>query len=360
MKNKSDSKLWLIFTAVFAFIALIYVVIVNSNILSNTDLPLQLIGTVIGMVLSAFITVLLLKGQTAIEEQNDLGLRVFTKKQEVYFEFIETLEKITQDGRINVPGIEGYIEPKSDDDINDELQHLIYQLGKLQMIATVDAAEKVTKQVGQIISIINNKAPLSIADKYSKFAGQIFQVVSTLRNDMYTYEGAKDTIKEQNVFVRAESIAESLKTAGLDIQQIESNESVLANYCDLLVSEFQNTYQTRKTLIALNDNEVTASEAAKGFLSATKATYIQIKTPSSSGMAPFVFELVNDPKYPSVQNQVGLKNKNWPNFHNVKPINFVIKNAAFYEFRDADENGRKQIVKETLQAIEGLEELLKK
>ncbi|MBR1404836.1 MAG: phage holin family protein [Treponema sp.] len=354
MKNKKGIVLIIIFAVVFLVTSVLF------KVFGITDIWSQLTGTLLGTIITAIVTVLLLSVQTDKEIGHDRDVGIFEKKQEVYFDFIETLEKITQDGRINVPGIEGYIEPKSDDDINDELQHLIYQLGKLQMIATVDAAEKVTKQVGQIISIINNKAPLSIADKYSKFAGQIFQVVSTLRNDMYTYEGAKDTIKEQNVSVRAESIAESLKTAGLDIQQIESNESVLANYCDLLVAEFKNNYHTTATHIELNDKEVTASEAAKGFLPATKATYIQIKTPSSSGMAPFVFELVNDSKYPAVLNQVGLKNKDWPSSHNVKPINFVKKNAAFYEFRDADENGRKQIVKETLQAIEGLEELLKK
>ena len=76
-KRENDKKLWIIFTAVFAFIALIYIVIINSNILPNTDFPLHLIGTIIGMVLSAFITVLLLKGQTAVEEDNDISRRVF-------------------------------------------------------------------------------------------------------------------------------------------------------------------------------------------------------------------------------------------------------------------------------------------
>ena len=129
MKN-NNTKLLVIFTAVFAFVALIYIVIVNSKILSAQDFPLHLIGTLIGMVLSAFITVLLLKGQTAIEEENELGMRIYDKKQEVYFEFINCLERITKDGKINVPGTKGY-----DSSQEDELQTLIYQLGKVQMIA---------------------------------------------------------------------------------------------------------------------------------------------------------------------------------------------------------------------------------
>ena len=70
------------------------------------------------------------------------------------------------------------------------------------------------------------------------------------------------------------------------------------------------------------------------------------------------FELVNDSKYRNIQNQIGLRN-DWPKVHNIRPINFVNKDAAFYNFKSADGNGRKQIVKETLAACKGLEELLK-
>lgn len=350
-KKKSDLKLWEILTAVFALIALIYVVIIHSNILSNSDLPLQLIGTIIGMILSAFITVLLLKGQTEVEEENDLGLRVFEKKQEVYFEFIETLEKITQDGRINVPGIEGYVAPKAENEINDELQHLIYQLGKLRMTASVTTANDVTGLLGKIIGTINNKSSIRIADKYSGFAGQIFQLVSILRSDMYNEPNEEQTASD------SDKMKDVLQLAGFDIKPSEPDENVLANYLDLLVAEFKETYHTRATHINLNGKESTSFDAAKAFLKPNRA-YIQIRTPLN-GREIFDFELVNDSKYPTVQNQAGLRS-DWSSWHNVKPINFIIKDAAFYEFRDADENGRKKIVKETLHAIEGLEEFLKK
>ena len=350
LKKKKDFRLLEIFTAVFVLIALIYIVIINSKILSNTDLPLQLIGTLIGMVLSAFITVLLLKGQTTVEESNDIERRVFEKKQEVYFDFIGTLEKITQDGHINVPGLPGYNAPKTEKDINDELQHLIYQLGKLRMTASSEASEEITNLVGQIIKTTNDKSGLNIADKYSTFAQQVFEVVSILRKDMLLYEDNRQPVDIDN-------FRSALSTAGLDVNTIESDESVLANYCDLIVGVLKGNYNTANTYIAFGggNNEtqenIDSSEAASKFLiKDNKARYIQIRTPLS-GNLKFDIELVNDPRYRELPMQGGLRKVSWIkkfDYDHLKKINFVLKDAAFFDFKNANKEGREDIVKDML------------
>ena len=225
MKTKKDSKLWLIFTAVFAFIALIYIVIVHSNILSNSDLPLQLIGTVIGMILSAFITVLLLKGQTAIEEQNDLGLRVFEKKQEVYHTFINELEKITQDGKLNVPRGKKF-EESPNSEIYDELQHLIYQLGFVQMHAAHEIAEEITEKVGKLVGTLSVGNANAM---YPELADVIFQIVALLRKDLYN---------SANTPIKKEKISETLRLAGCfdeDFCSQVGSYNVMKDYIENLI-----------------------------------------------------------------------------------------------------------------------------
>ena len=73
-------------------------------------------------------------------------------------------------------------------------------------------------------------------------------------------------------------------------------------------------------------------------------------------------ELVNDPKNRAKPFQGGLKKNTWTNDkfdeNKVKTINFVLQNPAFEEFKKADENDRKQIVKEMLESCDKLKQFL--
>ena len=110
MKNNKilKSKGGIILIIVFALIFLITSVL--FKVFGITDIWAQLTGTLLGTIITAIVTVLLLGVQTNKEIGHDRDVGIFEKKQEVYFDFIETLEQITQDGRINVPGVPGYIE----------------------------------------------------------------------------------------------------------------------------------------------------------------------------------------------------------------------------------------------------------
>ena len=323
--------------------ALIFLgVTVITRIFSLTDLHAELTGTLLGTIITAIVTVLLLKGQTEIEENKDIGIHIFEKKQDVYFDFIDALEKITQDGKITVPDAQNANE-------KDELQELIYQLGKVQMTASKETSKRVTEQLGAIIRISQMK---NSNVKYSDFAEAIFKLVAELRSDLYS-NNLNINQKEEFEPVSADLFKDSLEIAGLDVKQAETDEEILANYCDLMVAEFKATYHTKSTIIKINFKESNSLEAAKEFLSNSKTPYLQISTPLLNGDI-FDFELIR-----SGSNQAGLRKKDWGYYKNINPINFVNKDAAFYNFKSADENERKQIVKETLAACDGLEELLK-
>ena len=368
--KKKSSKLLIIFTAVFALVALIYVVIIQSNILSNSDFPLQVIGTLIGMVLSAFITVLLLQGQTAVEEENDIGRRIFDKKQEVYFGFIETLEKITQDGKLNVPGLAGYEKPKSENDVNDELQHLIYQLGKVQMTASQDTSRKVTGKIGNLLKIIQSNDKNN-GEVYSEFAGILFEIVADLRKDLFD-TNSEIKVKHEFEPITKDFIFETLKIAGLgaSLKKIESDENVASSYFNFVVDELRASYPgttfVRIDFICWNERheDITSLEAAQHFLKADKKDKcVQIVIPKD-GAKRVAIEFLNsrNPKYYGLI-QGGLQNPKWVvdkkfSQDKMKKIDFVHKDEAYQVFKSADDNGRRQIAKEMLDSCDILRELL--
>ncbi|MDU8923348.1 hypothetical protein RYD26_00175 [Pasteurellaceae bacterium LIM206] len=81
--NKNNK--WLYGIGIFTIIFVIVSVVFRN--LTIDDLPIQVTGTLFGVVITAIITVFLLNGQSASEEQRDKSLLVFEKKQEIYHNF---------------------------------------------------------------------------------------------------------------------------------------------------------------------------------------------------------------------------------------------------------------------------------
>lgn len=151
----------------------------------------QITGTLLGTIITAIVTVSLLSVQTDKEISHDRDVGIFEKKQEVYHNFIEALESITQDGKINIPS-------KDNPDKNDELQHLIYQLGFVQMHASHILAEDITQSIGDLlstVSLMQNETDIKKNELYSQFAENVFHIVSLLKQDLYKERGQVDKEK---------------------------------------------------------------------------------------------------------------------------------------------------------------------
>jgi hypothetical protein len=99
-KNIWEKKSWIIgiilFTTVFFASAIIF------NIFDIEILPSQFFGALIGVVITAIITVLLLQGQTANEEAKEKNVKVFEEKTIRYNAFIEELWNIWEDRIVNL------------------------------------------------------------------------------------------------------------------------------------------------------------------------------------------------------------------------------------------------------------------
>jgi hypothetical protein len=170
---KQKQKIWM-----FGVIAFTLVFIASSVIFKIFDfegLPSQFFGALIGVVITAIITVFLLQGQTANEE--------------VYHTFLEELKKIIQDGEITI--VSKGKDSKLDKSV-DELKDLIFQLGYLQMHTSEKTITAVLEGVAKIIQLMNDFDSTQEADKqkalpnyYSSLSEELFNIVATLKADLY-------------------------------------------------------------------------------------------------------------------------------------------------------------------------------
>ncbi len=186
MKKKN---LWLygiiVFTLLFIASSVLFRVFVVEI------LPSQFFGALIGVVITAIITVLLLQGQTANEEQRERSIKVFEKKQSVYHEFLEKLKEIIKDGQITIAA-QG--KNATIDQNVDELKDLLFQLGYIQMHTSEENTNKIFERVAKIIQLMNDfssegkdKQKL-LPEFYASLSEELFGVVSILKSDLYGIE----------------------------------------------------------------------------------------------------------------------------------------------------------------------------
>ncbi|GIM60690.1 hypothetical protein CAPN008_07400 [Capnocytophaga canis] len=187
------------------------------KIFEMESLPSQFYGALIGVVITAIITVFLLQGQTANEEKRERNLKVFEKKQEVYHDFLEKLKDIIQDGEITLANSETNI---------DELKDLIFQLGYIQMHTSPENTDKIFERVSKLIQLMNDfstdKDKQSKLPKfYSQLCEEVFGIISILKSDLYTSEATSINVKR---------IEELLRECDLFIENEGFNKYELQNY----------------------------------------------------------------------------------------------------------------------------------
>ncbi|MFV0140912.1 hypothetical protein OBK16_13655 [Empedobacter falsenii] len=244
MKNKN---LWLYgiiaFTILFIASAIIFRV---SNI---EILPSQFYGALIGVVITAIITVFLLQGQTANEEKRERSIKVFEKKQDVYHEFLDNLKEIIKDGEITISAQGKNADLSSN---VDELKDLLFQLGYIQMHTSEENTNKVFERVSKIIQLMNDfssdgKDKQKFLPKfYASLSEQLFGIVSILKSDLYGIETntihkdrIEDLLRECDLFIDNDEfdkyevqnyfwseLQKQLKHKGYDIEEKDFRQDV--------------------------------------------------------------------------------------------------------------------------------------
>ena len=269
--NKNTKERFVLLELLIIIFALVFLITsVLFKVFGITDIWSQLTGTLLGTIITAIVTVLLLGVQTDKEIGHDKDVGIFEKKQEVYHNFINELEKITQDGMVNVPGVEGYNENEP-----DELQHLIYQLGFVQMHAKKETAEEITKRTGMLLSNLSSMRNDSSKKNeiYSNLAENIFDIVSLLKKDLYdSEEGA----------VSKDMFTNAIRASGAfdnELLSAEGRTKELSIFLKLLLLQLEASKLTSGT-VSLNYRTLTEKDdlqlIARGYINIQTERWIHI------------------------------------------------------------------------------------
>lgn len=176
MKNKSWFYITIVLTILF-IAGSVWFKIYQENVLVE-----QFYGALLGVVITAIITVLLLQGQTSNEEKRDRSLKIFEKKQDVYHEFLESLKDIIKDGEITI---------STRGETQDELKDLLFQLGYIQMHTSDENTRKIFEKVSNIIRQMNDfnvseeYKQKHLPEFYASLSEHLFEIISILKSDLY-------------------------------------------------------------------------------------------------------------------------------------------------------------------------------
>lgn len=177
MSSKNTWQYWVLLFALIAIGASIIFQIFNVDTLLN-----RLYGSLIGVVLTAIVTVFLLQGQTQSQEKREKSVKVFEKKQLVYHDFLVHLDRILQDGKLAIPE-RGSDEP-------NELIELILQLGYIKLHAQEAHTRAITEQVTKVLGILRQEQMQGVDSErtfYKSLAEEIFLLVTIMRRDLYDH-----------------------------------------------------------------------------------------------------------------------------------------------------------------------------
>lgn len=203
-----------VFTLIFLLISVLF------QLLDIQELPAQVSGVLFEVVVTAIITVLLLNGQSATEEERDKSLRVFEKKQEVYHHFLENFKKIICDGKIVIQ-----IGENHEENI-DELKELLFELGYIQLHTSEENTREIFAEVAEIIKLLNyfesegERQQQQLPQFYAQLSQHLFKIISILKADLY----GKDAKT-----IETETVKGLLESCDLFVQNGEFDKYALQN-----------------------------------------------------------------------------------------------------------------------------------
>lgn len=208
MKKKN---FWIYGIGIFAILGLGGAI--AFGIIPLENLPSQFYGALVGTVITAIITILLLQGQTQTEENKERNVKVFEKKSEVFNNFIEQLWKVWEDRSVSLEELNELLKLVSKDIIPyaqpESSSAILAELNKIAEKANPHESDssdtKVTKQIQQSIFTIIN-----ILSKEIGLGGEIKDDIShelnALENKILPYLNKKNYINQIKELVKSKSM----------------------------------------------------------------------------------------------------------------------------------------------------------
>ncbi|MDL2223322.1 hypothetical protein LJB98_04395 [Bacteroidales bacterium OttesenSCG-928-M11] len=183
------------------------------GIIPLENLPSQFYGALVGTVITAIITILLLQGQTQTEENKERNVKVFEKKSDVFNNFIEQLWKVWEDRSVSLEELNELLKLVSKDIIPyaqpESSSIILSELNKIADKANPNESDSsdsnVTKQIQQSIFTIIN-----VLSKEIGLGGEIKDDISheldALEGKILPYLNKKNYINQIKELVKSKSM----------------------------------------------------------------------------------------------------------------------------------------------------------
>ncbi|MBP5584262.1 MAG: hypothetical protein J6X43_09990 [Bacteroidales bacterium] len=184
-------------TLSFVNIALFVFLLVATDLFSQKDLWFQSSCVIIGTIVTAVITLLLLNGQSDKEEEKERNAKVFEEKLAIYKEFLGKLCDVVKDKEIS----------------DEESVELQFQVAQIAMHTKQGRIKKISYKVVDIINSVRN--PSDDDNDRRSLMNNLFDIQEQFRQELY--ESKIDNQKNWNEIVK---IFEELE------QNNESNGSI--------------------------------------------------------------------------------------------------------------------------------------
>lgn len=136
----ADHKNAVIIAATVALIAIACAFAVYLRLYTGKELWYEMFAAIIGVVITAIITMMLLVGQTDSDEKREKKGKVFEEKLRIYQEYLSILYNVIKDGR----------------NTNEEKLKLAFKTSSAAMHCAPERVEKISKNVKNIFNLTIN------------------------------------------------------------------------------------------------------------------------------------------------------------------------------------------------------------
>lgn len=154
------------------------------RLFTQKELWYEMFAAVIGVIITAIITMVLLNGQSDNDAKREQNAKVFEEKLRVYQEFLQTLNNVIEDGVLT----------------DEEKLKLEFQTSYVAMHCKPCYIVTVSKAVEEVIALKCKEQDKGVGqgDNADKVLANLFKIVGAFRADLYEPRKEEDNIIDEN------------------------------------------------------------------------------------------------------------------------------------------------------------------
>ena len=172
-KILTEHKNAVIMAATIALIVVACSFAVYLRLYTGKELWYEMFAAIIGVIITAIITMMLLVGQTDSDERREKKGKVFEEKLRIYQEYLETLYNVIKAGQ----------------NTNDEKLKLAFKTSSVAMHCAPERVENISKSVERVFKLAineNGNALETLSEaKWKELLNELFNVMDQFKADLY-------------------------------------------------------------------------------------------------------------------------------------------------------------------------------